>query len=418
MTVFTGSPGLSTPVGIDKIGVYPGSLVLSMEALCEARGQEQAGFLDRMLVQERSLNPIWEDPVTMAVNAAESLLTEEDRASIELLIVATESGVDQEKPISTWVQRYLRLGPHCRNFELKHACYGGTAAFQMAVSWIASGLAREAKALVISTDQSRMHLHKSHEYVTGAGASAVLVSRNPRMLEVELGKCGYWTTEVWDLTRPTLQVETGDPELSLLTYLEALDGAFAHYRSRCGPFDFDRYFDRNIYHSPFGGLTFLAHKALVSSTLGLSPADARAHFERKTLPSLRNLRRIGSTYGSSTFIALLTLLADDEALKCGDRIGTFAFGSGACAEFYSGLVGPEARETARAAALPARLDRRHAVTVDEYEQVERRRTSLVENGDYEPERTEPAGAYEQLYAGQRRLVLEGLADHERRYAWS
>ena len=42
-----------------------------------------------------------------------------------------------------------------------------------------------------------MHLEKPHEFVTGAAAAAVLVSRRPRMLEIELGKNGYWTTEVW-----------------------------------------------------------------------------------------------------------------------------------------------------------------------------------------------------------------------------
>lgn len=408
------------PVGIDKIGVHPGGLVLPMDALCAARGVEEPdAFRERMFVDERSLCPIWEDPVTMAVNAAHAMLTAEDRASIELLIVATESGVDQEKPISTWVQRYLGLGANCRNFELKHACYGGTAAFQMAVSWLASGLGGNAKALVISTDQSRMHLNQPHEFVTGAAASAVLVSHNPRMLEIELGRNGYWTTEVWDLTRPTLKVEVGDTELSLLTYLDALDGAYTHYQSRCDtPIDYDRHFQRNIYHSPFGGMTFLAHKTMVTATLGLPAREMKQHFARKTLPSLANLRRIGSTYGSSTFIALLTMLSHDEELKQGDRISMFSYGSGACAEFYSGLVGPDARAQARAAVLPRRLDGRHRVTVEEYERIERRRTELVENGNYEAERSDPPGAYVHGYAGKDLLVLDGLRDHVRHYSWS
>ncbi len=89
------------------------------------------------MLEERSLNPLWEDPVTMGVNAANAILTDEDRGRIELLVVATESGVDYEKPISTWVQRYARLSANCRNFEVKHACYGGTAGLQMAAAWLA-----------------------------------------------------------------------------------------------------------------------------------------------------------------------------------------------------------------------------------------------------------------------------------------
>src|SRR5262249_50391228 len=151
------------------------------------------------------------------------------------------------KPMSTWVHRYLDLTPNCRNFEVKHACYGGTAALQIAASWIATDTSKDVKALVITTDQSRMHLGKPWEFVLGAGASAVLVSANPRMVEFELGKNGYWTYEVSDLTRPTLTVETGNSETSLISYIEALEGAYAHYRERAGmDQDFDCYFRKNI----------------------------------------------------------------------------------------------------------------------------------------------------------------------------
>ena len=194
--------GALKPVGIEKIGIWPGTLSLSMEALCEARGQDPGELHDVMMIDERSVNPLWEDPVTTAVNAAAAILSEEDRRRIELLIVASESGVDYEKPMSTWVQRYLELTPHCRNFEVKHACYGGTGGFQMAAHWIATGLNRGAKALLICTDQSRAHLGMPWEYVLGAGAAAILISEEPRIAELEIGKSGFWTHEVSDL-KPT-----------------------------------------------------------------------------------------------------------------------------------------------------------------------------------------------------------------------
>ena len=53
-------------IGIEKLRVYPGSLALSMKALCEARGRDLAEIRDTMMVDERSLNVPWEDPVTMA----------------------------------------------------------------------------------------------------------------------------------------------------------------------------------------------------------------------------------------------------------------------------------------------------------------------------------------------------------------
>ena len=55
------------PFGIEKIGVYPCSFSLEMKRLCEARKHDLADIRDTMMIDERSVNPAWEDPVTMAV---------------------------------------------------------------------------------------------------------------------------------------------------------------------------------------------------------------------------------------------------------------------------------------------------------------------------------------------------------------
>jgi hydroxymethylglutaryl-CoA synthase len=405
--------------GIEKIGVYPCSLALEMSKLCAARGHDPADIRETMMIDERSVNPVWEDPVTTAVNAANLMLTDADREQIELLILASESGVDQEKPLSSWVHRYLQLKPHCRNFEVKHACYGGTAGLHMALSWAASGLAGEAKALVIATDQSRMHLGQPWEFVMGAGAAAAIVSNRPRIMEVELGKSGYWTNEVSDLTRPTSRVETGNSETSLLSYIDALEGAYAHYLERVRhPVNFDEYFAKNIYHAPFGGMTFRAHRTLLRRWKPMTKSEAWAHFERKTLPSLKYLRRMGGTYAASTFIGLLGLIEGAKELEPGDRISIFSYGSGSCAEFYSGIVCPEAREAVRAARLPELLDARYQLSVEEYEATERERASYIDLGDYEPRLNGLAGWYDRHYRGKELLVFRGMKDYYRQYGWS
>ncbi len=170
----------------------------------------------RMMVDERSLNPVWEDPVTMAVNAANRMLTDDDRESIELLIVATESGVDQEKPISTWVQRYLGLDANCRNFEIKHACYGGTGRLQMAVVMDRVGPGRRRQG---AGDLHRPEPHASGQAARirdGRGARRPCWSRAPPLARDRAWQERLLDNEVSDLTRPTLTVETGDTETSLL----------------------------------------------------------------------------------------------------------------------------------------------------------------------------------------------------------
>jgi hydroxymethylglutaryl-CoA synthase len=405
--------------GIETLNVYPCTFSLDMKRLCEARGHAIADIRDTMMIDERSVNAPWEDPVTMAVNAALPLVTDANRAKIGLVIVASESGVDQEKPMSTWVQRYLGLTPNVRNFELKHACYGATAGLRMALGWVASGMARGDKALVISTDQSRMHLGKPWEFVMGAGATAMIVSDQPDLFEVELDKSGVHTEEVSDLTRPTSRVETGNSETSLLSYLDALEGAYTNYLERLRePIDFDAYFAKNIYHAPFGGMTLRAHRALLRRWKKLGKDEALAHFAAKTLPSLAHLRRMGGTYGSATFIGLVAMLEGAADLAAGDRIGMFSYGSGACAEFYSGLVGRRARDLACGIELGAKLDARHPLTVREYEDIERERTCWIDQGDFAPSTTGFDDWYERRYRGQHLLVFQGIADHYRKYGWS
>ncbi len=410
---------MSRRVGIEKLRIYPSTMSLDMQTLCAARGHDPADIRDTMMIDQRSVNPPWEDPVTMAVNAALPMLTEEDRASIELLIVGSESGVDQEKPMSTWVHRYLGLKPRCRNFELKHACYSGTAGLQLAAGWVASGLSPGAKALIVTTDQGRMHLGKPYEYVMGAGAAAVLVSDRPRVLELELGKNGICTQEVSDLTRPTSRVETGNSETSLLSYLDALEGAYTDYLEHAGePVDFDTYFKKNLYHIPFCGLTYRAHRTLLRIFSEVPRSEAWTHFEKKSLAGATYARRMNGTYSSSTMVALTGLIANSPDLEPGDRIGIFSYGSGSCAEYYSGLVCPEAKDVVRAAKLPELLDARYPLSVREYEEAERERTCYIDCGDFTSSIDGFNGWYEKHYQGRGYLVFQGVEEHYRKYAWS
>ncbi len=405
------------PVGIDKIRVWPGSLALPMDALCKARGRSVDEARDVLMVDERSVNPPWEDPVTMAVNAADQMLTDEERASIRFLLVCSESGVDQEKPLSVWVHRWLGLDSRCKNLEVKHACYSGTGALGLAAAFVSSGAAGPGgRALVVSTDQSRMHFGKPWELVMGASATAVLVSNEPRMLELEIGKSGVYTREVMDdLCRPTSRVEQGNSETSLLSYLEALDHAVPAYIESVGEKISYDYFAKNIYHVPFGGMTLRATRRALEYFGESTRAKASAVWEQKTKPSLVYSRRMGGTYSSSTFIAMLGMIASCNDLRQRDRIGVFAYGSGCCSEMYSGLLGPQFREMAAEAGLADLLDQRKHVTVREYEDCERERVAYIDSGDFEPSTDGLGDWYARRYGGRRLLTFRGAKDFYRRY---
>jgi len=399
--------------GIEKINVGVASLYLDIAELCDARGLDSAYFRTSLFTDQRAVLAPWEDAVTLAVNTADPMLTDEDRADIGLLIVGTESGLDQEKPLSSWIHRYLGLSDHCRHFEIKFACYGTTAGLQMAINWSASPEGEGKKALLINTDYSFAGLGDKVEPMGGAGAVAVLLSTQPRFVAHE-STSGIWTADVTDVIRPNLTVEILD-EGSVYSYLDALEGAYLHYVKQVGDIEFDDYFSRNVYHVPFGGMAYRAHRALLSLAGVSLNGNADGHFERNVLPSLTYTRRLGSCYGASTFIALLGLLANDPTLEPGQRIAVFAFGSGYCGEFYTAIVLPGARDASCAVQVGASLDARRRLSIIEYEFCERSRMEAAGRSDFRPSRDCLGDAYDRLFAGQNVLVLDRVENYHRHY---
>jgi 3-hydroxy-3-methylglutaryl CoA synthase len=407
------------PIGIEKINIYGSSLILDQKKLAEARGMDPQKVVADFLIDTRSLNPLYEDTVTMGANAAQPMLEGVDRESIGMLVVGTESSVDFGKPISTNIHGALGLASNARNFETKHACYSGVAALDTALNWIASGLNRGRKALVISTDFSRMHLNAKEEFVLGGVAAAVVVGDSPRVVEYELARKGTWTGDTYDTFRPSARHEVGNNEVSLYTYLDALEGSYNDYVKSSGEaIDFDAYFAQNCYHTPFPGMAFQAHRTLLNLARARTKPEIRESFTAKVQPSLSYARRVGSTYGASNFLGICGIAMKAEGVKAGDRIGFFAYGSGAIGEFYSGKLCPGARDVVAGMRIDEALDARREVSVAEYETIEKMREEAIEQPVFTPDVSLPSGWYDQHYKGRKRLVLREVKDFYRTYEWS
>lgn len=357
-------------------------------------------------------------PVTMAVNAAKPMLTQEDIDSIGLLIVASETGLDGEKALSSWVLDHLGLPSTCRHFEVKIACYSGTAALKMAIGWLSSGLVRKGqKALVITTDESLNSLHKPWEYICGGGAVALLVSDQPDFLELEVEKYGVYAHEVADVIRPLPWLETGNSEHSLFSYMEALAATYEDFEANVGAVDFNTYFKNNVYHVPFSGISFRAHKLLMGMGSDATIEEITESFKTKVAPSINYSKHIGGTYGGSIFVALLATI-DHVDLKASDRIGVFSYGSGSCAEFYTVLVTEKSKEVAKKAGLKSILENRYKLTVAQYEAMEVQREQRIKEGDYTPDFNMVPGLYDAAFKGKGLLVYTGSKGYYRSYKFS
>ena len=186
-------------IGIDKINFYVPHFYVDMEKLAKARGVEPEKFTIGIGQSEMAIAPITQDPVTLAANAAFPIIDEQDKENIDLVLFGTESGVDHSKSAAVYVHHLLGLKAEARCVELKQACYGATAAIQLAKGHIA--LHPESKVLVLGSDIARYGLATSGEATQGAGAVAMVISAEPHILALD-NNSAYLSNDIMDFWRP------------------------------------------------------------------------------------------------------------------------------------------------------------------------------------------------------------------------
>lgn len=401
-------------VGIDDLNVYGSTLTVDAVELATARGTSEREAR-RLRLLRRSLPPSFEDPVSLAVNAARPLTDPRDPGRYGMLIVATESGVDYAKPLSSYVHKYLGMSHNCRHAEVKHACFAGTVALRMASSWVRCNPSQ--RALVVTTDMARRLFHDPGEPAEGAGAVAMAVSAGPRVLALD-PECGVAAREVYDVMRPDPVRETIHSALSLAAYLDLFELAWAGYREAAGEKVFEE-FAHTIYHTPIVPLVRQAHALLVEANRPDAGADEiDESFERLVAPSLGYTRELGNTYSGSLWANLAALVDHAPSVDPGTRIGLYSYGSGACAEYFSGRFGGAARETVGRHRIAEHLAQRRTVGVEAYERTVLEAERSLSRAEFDPDHSIVPGLYEDAYAGRGRLVLENVRDFYRTYRWS
>ena len=366
------------PVGIEAMNIFGGTAYLDVMQLARHRQLDTTRF-ENLLMHEKAVALPYEDPITYGVNAAKPLvdaLNEEEKERIEMLITCTESGIDFGKSISTYIHHYLELNRNCRLFELKNACYSGTAGFQMAVNFILSQASPGAKALVIASDISRFMVAEAGEALStdwsyaepsgGAGAVAMLISESPFVFQVDVGANGYYGYEVMDTCRPIPDSEAGNADLSLLSYLDCCEQAFLEYQKRVEGVDYGATFQYLAFHTPFGGMVKGAHRTMMRKMVQAKPPEIEADFAKRVMPGMTYCQRIGNIMGATVFLSLASTI-DQGQFESPRRIGCFSYGSGCCSEFYSGVATEQSKERLRSFRIESQLNDRYQLKMDEYD---------------------------------------------------
>lgn len=408
-------------VGIESLNAYVTRACVDIRELFIERQLNLERFPNLMMV-EKSVNLPWEDPVTNAVNAAKPIidkLTPQERDSIEMLITSSESGLDFGKSLSTYIHDYLGLSKHCRLFEIKQACYAGTAALQMASSYVAANVSPGAKVLVVSADVSRDASHITYaEPSQGVASIAMLVSAKPEIFSLDLGASGLFGHEIMDGCRPLPEIETGDPDLSLMNYMHCLENAFKHYTTRRVGVDFQTSFDYLAFHTPFAGLVKASHKKLMRELKQASPEEIEADFIQRIEPSLSYCRHVGNIYSGTLYLAL-TGIIDTAQYENNKNIGLFSYGSGCSSEFYSGTITPQSKQKLAAMKIKEALETRAKLPIATYDRILKLNAEWVFGvKDKKVDFTQFADIYNTHFSGRKLLTLTGVNNFHREYQWS
>lgn len=371
-------------IGIDKMGIYIPRYYLDIRDLAKERNIDPDKFVIGLGQSKMSVNPISQDIVTFGVLAADKILTDEDKKKIDMLIVGTETGVDQSKSASAFMHSILGINEYCRSIEIKQACYGATAALQVAKNHIIVN--PDSKVLVIASDIAKYGINTSGESTQGCGAVAMLVSKDPKMLEISNESVCY-TKDVMDFFRPnnsTYAIVNG--KLSTNTYLESLEKVYYEFSNRFG----EKNFSAICFHIPYPKLGLKGLKEIKRE-------DLLEEFNN----SIMYNKEIGNIYTGSLFLSLISLLENSKKIKANDLIGLYSYGSGAVSEFFTMKVVEGYEKHLSIKENQKMLENRVKLSVSEYEEM------FFSKIEHEKEIENKEG--EDVY-------LKGIFNNERTYA--
>lgn len=341
-------------IGIDQINFITSNQYVDMTELAVARNVDPDKYLIGIGQSKMAVIPATQDIVTLGANAANSLINDTNREKIDFVIFATESGIDNSKSAGAYISGLLGLS-HVRAIEIKQACYGATAAVQLAKGHVA--LNPDSQVLVIGADIARYGLQTSGEPTQGGGAVAMLITANPGILSLDQDS-GFVTEDVMDFWRPLNHSEAlVDGKSSQNVYLDFFNRTWKEYKNKTGLTLSD--FKAMIYHLPY---TKLGTKGLREVLPEASDNEKTALLHEFEAAKKYN-NQVGNLYTGSLYLSFISLLENSNDLEAGDRIGLYSYGSGAVGEFFSGKLA----EGFKSQLPQIDLESRVQVSVDEYE---------------------------------------------------
>lgn len=323
----------------------------------------------------------YEDTVTMAAQACLGL-SQSGRIRpehVRFLAIGTETGVDMSKAASSYVLGMMEkagrpLPKNLSTFQIQHACAGGTLGMITVAGFLQAASLNGDTAIILTSDIARYPAPSTAEVTQGAGATALVVKRDPDLIEFDLGSVGFFSKDTDDFFRPlgspVAMVKGG---YSVQCYHESLIGAFEDHCQRLGvdPARELESIDIFALHVPYSQLPIGAMEKLLNRYLDLDHEAAQAFLrERGFYQSVFPTSVVGNIYTGSLYLGLAWSLKERyETLGrslVGKRILLASYGSGNTMVVLTGRIAERAPEVIASWDLKSILERAHPASFAEY----------------------------------------------------
>ncbi len=431
------------PVGIDDLAIYVPKLYLDYKDFAEARGIDPQKLEYGIGVKRMAMVDTNQDSACMAANACLKLMQKNNLSpgDIGRLYVATESSIDESKAMNSFVVGMLELiygegsFEHAGGIECKFACVSGSYALYDNANWIRAEENNCKAAIVVVSDIAKYDVGSTGEYTQGAGAVAMLIKENPRLLAFDAKVTSTTIKNEYDFYRPCgRETPLVNGTYSNLLYLIQVRKAFDSYKEKAIRTGLIRindgesitdHIDFFTVHLPYRRMGekalayLLRHEwrtlprwELVIKEIGFGepvPRDPRGTiesvlldtvfmkaderfrksfmqtsfynevYEKKLSSSLEASGIIGNLYTASMYMGLRSLLEFEYKKNHdieGKRVGFGSYGSGSSAMVFSGVVQEEYKEIVRDMNLEEEIGFRTKLSMDEYQSLRENERTL------------------------------------------
>jgi len=422
------------PVGIDDLAIYIPKLYVDYKDFAIARGIDPQKLEYGIGIKKMALVDTNQDPACMAANACLKLMQRNHLhpQDIGRMYVATESALDESKAMNSFVIGMLEevygesSFEHAGGIECKFACVSGSYALYDNANWIRAEENNGKAAIVIVSDIAKYDIGSAGEYTQGAGAVAMLIRENPRLLAFDQKVASTIIKNEYDFYRPFgKETPLVNGNYSSLLYLIQVRKAFDSYKEKAirtnlihledGESITD-HIDLFSVHLPYRkmgekALAYLLRhewrhlprwqqiikeigmeepvpkdprgtiESILADTAFMKADEKFRHafmhtsfynevFEKKMASSLEASAIIGNLYTASMYMGFRSLL-EFEFKKGTDlqnkRIGFGSYGSGSSAMVFSGIIQPQYKEIVKRMNLEEEIGPRTKISMEEYE---------------------------------------------------